>query len=90
MNPFLSSLVEMEQTQGLRGGHFLHMKKDAQITFRITAALKKEMQNIAEQEGRSMAQICEAFLMAGSEGYKKDRAKFLQRFLTRRRPKALG
>jgi predicted transcriptional regulator len=64
------------------------MKKDTQFTFRITAALKKEMQHIAEQEGRSMAQICEAFLVAGSEGYRKDRAKFFQRFFTRRRQKA--
>lgn len=85
MNPFLSSLVKMEQTQGLGGSHFPLMRKDTQFTFRITAALKKEMQNIAEQEGRSMAQICEVFLMAGSEGYKKGHAKFLQRFLTRRR-----
>ena len=63
------------------------MKKNTQFTFRITADLKKELQDIAEDEGRSMAQICEAFLLAGSEGYKKDRAKFLQRFLTRRRQK---
>jgi predicted transcriptional regulator len=60
------------------------MKKNTQFTFRITADLKRELQNIAEAEGRSMAQICEAFLIAGSEGYKKDRSKFLQRFLGRR------
>jgi predicted transcriptional regulator len=60
------------------------MKKNTQFTFRISADRKRELQNIAEAEGRSMAQICEAFLIAGSEGYKKDRTKFLQRFLTRR------
>lgn len=74
---------------GPRKGHLQLMKKDTQFTFRITADLKKELQIIAEQEGRSMAQICEAFLRAGSEGYKKDRAKFLQRFLTRRLQKAV-
>jgi hypothetical protein len=60
------------------------MKKNAQFTLRITAELKRELQNIADAECRSMAQICEAFLVAGSVGYKKDRGKLLQLFLTRR------
>ena len=38
-------------------------------------------------EGRSMAQICEAFLRVGSETYKKEGAKVLQRFLAQRRQK---
>ena len=41
------------------------------------------MKGIAASEGRSVAQICEAFLMAGSEVYKKQGAKFLQRFLAK-------
>lgn len=41
-------------------------------------------QNIAAQEGRSMAQICEAFLRAGSEVYKKEGSKFLHRWSDRR------
>lgn len=45
--------------------------------------LKRSMQTIAATEGRSMAQICEAFLRAGSEGYKAQGGKFLQRFLTK-------
>jgi hypothetical protein len=59
------------------------MKKDTQFTFRIPTNLKKGLQDIAVQEGRSVAQICEAFLRAGSESYKKEGAKFLQRFLGR-------
>ena len=59
------------------------MKKDTQFTFRIPTDLKKELQNIAVREGRSMAQICEAFLRAGSEGYRKEGQKFLRRFLVR-------
>jgi hypothetical protein len=38
-------------------------------------------------EGSSMAQICEAFLRAGSESYKKEGTKILQRFLAQRRKK---
>jgi len=57
------------------------MKKDTQFTLRIPTDLKRELRNIAANEGRSMAQICEAFLRAGSEGYKKGGPKFLRRFL---------
>jgi hypothetical protein len=58
------------------------MKKDAQFTLRIPTGLRRELQDIANHEGRSMAQICEAFLRAGSEGYKKQGAKYLRRFFT--------
>jgi len=63
------------------------MKKDTQFTFRMPTDLKKALEGIAAHEGRSMAQICEAFLRAGSESYKKEGAKILQRFLAQRRHK---
>jgi hypothetical protein len=57
------------------------MKKDTQLTFRIRSDLKKELETIAAREGRSVAQVCEAFLKAGSESYKKKGSGFVQRFL---------
>jgi hypothetical protein len=57
------------------------MKKDNQLTFRIQSDLKKELETIAAREGRSVAQVCEAFLKAGSESYKKKGSGFVQRFL---------
>jgi hypothetical protein len=57
--------------------------KDSRVTFRIRSELKKELEDVATEEQRSVAQICEAFLRAGLAGYKKDGAKFLQRFLTK-------
>ncbi len=63
------------------------MKKDTQFTFRIPSGLKKHLEAIAADEGRSVAQICEAFLRAGSENYKKEGSRFLQRFLAQRRQK---
>jgi len=42
-----------------------------------------KMDAIAAAEGRSTAQICEAFLRAGSESYKKQGPNFLRRFLGR-------
>jgi len=61
------------------------MKKDTRLTFRVSSDLKRNVEAIATQEGRSMAQICEAFLRAGSEGYKKVGPKFLGRFLGRQK-----
>jgi hypothetical protein len=61
------------------------MKKDTRLTFRIQSGLKKNLEGIARQEGRSVAQVCEAFLKAGSERYDQEGSKYLQRFLSRRK-----
>jgi hypothetical protein len=61
------------------------MKKDTRLTFRVRSDLKKDLETIAAREGRSVAQICDAFLKAGSEAYKNQGSKFLQRFLSRQK-----
>ena len=60
---------------------FAAMRKDTRFTLRIRSELKKELETIAAREGRSVAQVCEAFLKAGSESYKKKGSGFVQRFL---------
>lgn len=45
--------------------------------------MKSQLDIIAAIEGRSVAQVCEAFLKAGSEAYKKKGSGFLQQFLSR-------
>ena len=62
---------------------FPPMKKDMRFTFRIGSDLKKDLETIAAREGRSVAQICDAFLKAGSETYREKGPKYLQRFLSR-------
>ena len=62
---------------------FAAMKKDTRFTLRIRSDLKKELETIAAREGRSVAQVCEAFLKAGSESYKKKGSGILQRFLAK-------
>jgi len=47
--------------------------------------LKAEVEALAMKEGRSIAQVCEAFIRAGLENYKKEGAKYFQRFLSRRK-----
>lgn len=69
-------------------GKMRRMKKDTRITFRVQSHLKKALEAIAAREGRSVAQICEAFLKAGSETYRKGGSRFLQRFLVQRKPRS--
>jgi len=61
------------------------MRKDTRLTFRVHSDLKKTLETIAAREGRSVAQICEAFLKAGAITYGKSGSKDLQRFLSRQK-----
>jgi hypothetical protein len=59
------------------------MKKDTRLTFRVASYLKKDIEAIATREGQSVARICEAFIVAGLDSYKKQGTKFLQPMLGR-------
>ena len=59
------------------------MKKDTRLTFRVNSNLKREVERIAAREDVSVARICEAFLLAGSDVYKKRGSRFLQQLIGR-------
>jgi hypothetical protein len=59
------------------------MRKDDRLTFRVSAELKQQMQAIAQREGQSVARICEAFLIAGSDAYRRVGSKSLQKYIGR-------
>jgi hypothetical protein len=59
------------------------MKKDTRLTFRVHSDLKRDVEAIATREGQSVARICEAFIMAGSDAYKKQGTRSLRRMLGR-------
>ncbi len=63
------------------------LRKDSPLAFRIPADLKQHLQQIADREARSISQICEILLRIGTEQYEKEGAKFLQRYLSRRKAK---
>ena len=65
------------------------MKKNSQITFRIPLDLKTRLEEIALSEGRSTAQICEAFLRAGTDSYKKKGGGFIKRFVSQEKARAV-
>jgi hypothetical protein len=62
---------------------FPKMKKDTRLTFRVNSSLKRGIEGIAAREGLSVARICEAFLLAGSDSYKKQGTRFLERLIGR-------
>ena len=68
-------------TSRIRDVKIAPMKKDTRLTFRVNSELKKEVEEIAGREGQSVARICEAFIMAGSDAYKKQGSKLLRRML---------
>ena len=59
------------------------MKEDTRLTFRVNSSSKREVEAIAKREGLSTARICEAFLLVGSDAYKKQGTRLLQRMLGR-------
>lgn len=58
--------------------------KDTSLNLRIRTELKKRLESVAASEGRSVAQICDAFLQAGLVAYDKEGTKYIRRFLARR------
>jgi hypothetical protein len=54
------------------------VNRDARLSFRVRSELKAQLKKIAEKEGRSVAQVCEAFLKAGIELYEKKGAEYLR------------
>ena len=52
---------------------------------RINPVLKDSLEQIAAAEERTVSQICELLLRQGAEAYRKEGAKYLQRFLSRQK-----
>jgi len=48
--------------------------KDTRLSFRVRSELKEKLESVAASEGRSVAQICDAFLQAGLISYGKEGA----------------
>jgi hypothetical protein len=55
--------------------------KNSSLNLRIRPDLKKSLESVAASEGRSVAQVCEAFLQAGLLAYEKEGAKYVSRHL---------
>lgn len=57
------------------------------LAFRVSPALKDEIQEIAISEARSISQICELLLAEGVEAYRKEGPKLMQRLVAKQKLK---
>ena len=55
------------------------------LALRVNSDLKREIESIADDEQRSISQICEMFLYEGVEAYKKDGLKLMQRLIAKQK-----
>ena len=53
------------------------------LAFRVSPDLKKEIQEIADNEARSISQVCELLLSDGVGAYRKEGPKFMQRLVAK-------
>ena len=53
------------------------------LAFRVSPALKGDIQEIAKKEARSISQICELLLVESVEAYRKEGPKFIQRLVAK-------
>jgi hypothetical protein len=55
------------------------------LAFRVSPDLKSEIQGIADNEARSISQVCELLLSEGVQAYKKEGPKFIQRLVAKQK-----
>ena len=55
------------------------------LVFRVDATLRRDIQRIADEEQRTITQVCEMLLNEGVEAYKKDGPKFMQRLVAKQK-----
>lgn len=58
------------------------------LVFRVDPALRHDIQRIADEEQRTITQICEMLLHEGVEAYKKEGPKFMQRLVAKQKARA--
>jgi hypothetical protein len=60
------------------------------LVFRVDPELRRDIQRIADEEQRTLTQVCEMLLNEGVEAYKKEGAKFMQRLITKQKARVKG
>jgi hypothetical protein len=55
------------------------------VAILMGSTLRVQLEEIASSEDRSTAQICEAFLKAGTDNYRKKRSKFIKGFIAQQK-----
>ena len=58
------------------------------LVFRVDPALRQDVQRIADEEQRTITQVCEMLLYEGVDAYKKEGPKFMQRLVAKQKLRA--
>ncbi len=68
--------------------YIAYVAKTDFLIFRVNPDLKRELQQLADEEQRTVSQLCEMFLYEGVDGYKKEGPKFVQRLVAKQKSRA--
>ncbi len=60
------------------------------LVFRVNPQLRRDIQQIADEEQRTITQVCEMLLYEGVEAYKKEGPKFMQRLVAKQKTRVKG
>jgi len=55
------------------------------LVFRVNHELRRDIQQIADEEQRTITQVCEMLLHEGVEAYKKEGSKYIQRLVAKQK-----
>ena len=55
------------------------------LVFRVNPELRRDIQQIADEEQRTITQVCEMLLHEGVEAYKKEGPKYIQRLVAKQK-----
>ena len=64
------------------------MAKTRFLVFRVNPELRRDIQQIADEEQRTITQVCEMLLNEGVEAYKKEGRKFMHRLVAKQKARA--
>ena len=68
-------------------GYICWVAKMDFLAFRINPELKQQIEEIADEEQRSISQICELFLKGAVADYKREGPQFIRGLLARQKEK---
>jgi hypothetical protein len=66
-------------------GYISEVARTGFLVFRVDPALRRDVERIADEEQRTITQICEMLIHEGVEAYKKEGSKFMQRLIAKQK-----
>jgi len=68
--------------------YIARVAKTGFLVFRVSTELRRDIQQIADEEQRTITQVCEMFLHEGVDAYKKEGSKLIQRLVGKQKSRS--